>query len=71
MIKCREFVGLVTAPDINLEHKSVNEIVIDDKGEANKDLSNQMKPCCLAVMSANFYCVEKPEKFSGLNFNGI
>ena len=22
-----------------------------------------MKPCCLAVMSANFYCVEKPEKF--------
>ena len=27
---------------------------------------NQMKPCCLAVMSANFYCVEKPEIFSGL-----
>ena len=26
----------------------------------------QMKPCCLAVMSANFYCVEKPEKLSGL-----
>ena len=26
----------------------------------------QMKPCCLAVMSANFYCVEKPENFSGL-----
>ena len=24
---------------------------------------NQMKPCCLAVMSANLYCVEKPEKF--------
>ena len=21
-----------------------------------------MKPCCLAVMSANFYCFEKPEK---------
>ena len=28
--------------------------------------SYQMKPCCLAVMSANFYCVEKSEKFSGL-----
>ena len=25
-----------------------------------------MKACCLAVMSANFYWVEKPEKFSGL-----
>ena len=26
-----------------------------------------MKPCCLAVMSANFYCVEKPEKFLDSN----
>ena len=31
---------------------------------------NQMKPRCLAVMSANFYCVEKPEKFFQ-DFNGI
>ena len=30
---------------------------------------NQMKPCCLAVMSANFYCVEKLKYFQ--DFNGI
>ena len=29
-------------------------------------VEHQMKPCCLAVMSANFYCVERPENFSGL-----
>ena len=29
-------------------------------------INYQVKPCRLALMSANFYCVEKPEKFSGL-----